>query len=118
MSTIRNLTCIVCPRGCQIEVRLADDGRIEDIKGFTCKRGYTYAQNECTHPQRTVTTTVRCEDGTVVPVKTADVIPKEKIFAVMEEINRTTAPSHLRIGDVVIENAASTGVPVICTANH
>ena len=75
MSKTRNLTCIVCPRGCQIAVTLTDDGKIDKIEGYTCKRGYTYAQDECTAPKRTVTSTVRCKDGAVLPVKTAGVIP-------------------------------------------
>lgn len=117
MSKVRNLTCIVCPRGCQLSVTLGDDGRIENITGYTCKRGYTYAQDECTHPKRTVTSTVRCEDGAVVPVKTKDTVPKEKIFEVMRAIDRVVAPNHLSIGDVVIEDVCGIGVSVVATAN-
>ena len=51
----------------------------------------------------------------MVSVKTQAPIPKERIFACMDEIRsiRVAAPVH--IGDVVIENCAGTGIPVIAT---
>ena len=113
----RNLTCIVCPKGCPLVVAFDEEGKIADITGYTCKRGIAYATDECTAPKRTVTTTVRCESGAVVPVKTASVVPKEKMIEVMKHINRTVAKDGLKIGDVVIEDVAGCGVAVIATAN-
>ena len=117
MAKERFLTCIVCPRGCQMKVTFTEDGKIASVAGNSCKRGITYAEDECTHPRRTVTSTVRCSSGEVVPVKTETTVPKELVFKVMEEINSVTAPNGLMIGDVVIENVAGTGVNVIATAN-
>lgn len=113
----RNLTCIVCPRGCALEVTLSDKGEVLSVEGNVCKRGNEYAIAECTHPTRTVTSTVRCLDG-VVAVKTASVVPKEKIFEVMKEINAVRVAHALKIGEVVIENVADTGVAVIASANY
>ena len=117
MAKERFLTCIVCPRGCQMKVTFADDGGMSSIEGNSCKRGITYAEDECTHPKRTVTSTVRCESGEVVPVKTESTVPKELVFEVMKEINAVKAPGGLSIGDIVIENVAGTGVNVIATGN-
>lgn len=117
MAKERLLTCIVCPRGCQLKITLSDDGKVEAVEGNFCKRGVTYANDECTNPKRTVTSTVRCKNGGVVPVKTANTIPKELIFEVMAEINRATAPDDVKIGDVIIENVCNTGVDVVATAN-
>ena len=117
MAKERFLTCIVCPRGCQLKIELEDDGRILSIEGNSCKRGITYAEDECTHPRRSVTSTVRCASGEVVSVKTADSVPKELIFKVMEAINSVTAPDSLSIGDVIIEDVCGTGVNVIATSN-
>ena len=113
----RELTCIVCPRGCALSVTLDDDGHVLSVTGNSCPRGKVYAEKECTHPERTVTTTVRCADGKVLPCKTADTVPKEKIFAVMAHINCTTAPAHVHIGDVLIDNVADTGVAAVATAD-
>ena len=115
---IRNLTCIVCPRGCQLKVTLTDSGEVTLVEGNACKRGDTYAHDECTHPMRTVTSTVRCEGGRVLPVKTASAVPKEKMLDVMKEINIIRVKGYVKIGDVIIENVAQTGVNVIATANQ
>ena len=99
-----------------MKVTLADDGNVLEVEGNTCKRGLIYAEDECTHPRRTVTSTVRCESGEVVSVKTESAVPKELVFKVMEEINSVTAHDGLKIGEVVIENVAGTGVNVVATS--
>ena len=114
----RDLTCIVCPKGCQITVTFGENGEICEIVGNTCPRGKAYAEKECTHPERTVTTTMRMADGRVVPCKTKDTVPKEKMADVMAEINGATAPVPVAIGEVLIENVAGTGVAVVATANR
>ena len=113
----RKLTCIVCPKGCDLTVRFNSDGAIEDISGYTCKRGEEYAHAECTKPVRTVTSTVRCEDGEVVSVKTSAPIPKEKIFEIMAQINAVIANNSVHIGDIIIKNVCDTGVDVVATSN-
>ncbi len=113
----RELTCIVCPKGCALSVSLSDGGEVLSVSGNSCPRGKVYAEKECTHPERTVTSTMRTADGFVVPCKTKDPVPKESVFRVMEEINAATAAKSVSIGDVLIENVAGTGVPVVATAN-
>lgn len=112
----RNLTCIVCPRGCALTVRFDEAGKITSVEGNACKRGAVYAEKECTHPERTVTSTVRTESGAVIAVKTATTVPKETVFKVMDEINAVRAKDSVRIGDVIIENVAGTGVAVVATS--
>lgn len=114
----RELTCINCPMGCLLTVMM-DGDEIKGISGYTCPRGKTYAEKEVTDPTRIVTSTVRVKGGVRerVACKTKEDIPKDKIFAVMEDINRATVIAPVRIGDILIENAASTGVPIVATAN-
>ena len=113
----RNLTCIVCPRGCSLVVTISGEGKIESVEGNACKRGATYAIDECTHPKRTVTSTVKCEGGAIVSVKTSAVVPKEMMFLVMDEINKVRAGANVKIGDVIIENVLGTGADVVATSN-
>lgn len=113
----RNLTCIVCPRGCQLAVELGADGAVLSVTGNTCPRGKQYAIDECTHPMRTVTSTVRTSDGGVIPVKTDRTIPKELMFDCMKQINGAVAKLPAHIGDVVIWNLLGTGANVVVTAN-
>ncbi len=100
-----------------MEVLLSDKGEVLSVSGNACKRGASYANDECTHPRRTVTSTVRCDSGMPLPVKTSGSVPKELIFEVMSEINRAKAPLGTRIGDVVIKNVAGTGTDVVATAD-
>jgi len=113
----RSLTCIVCPRGCQLEVTLNGAGGVLSVTGNACKRGVGYAEAECTRPMRTVTSTMRCEGGKIIPVKTLPEVPKADIFKVMKEINTTLAPRGLKLGDVIIHNVAGTGADVVATAD-
>ena len=112
----RELTCIICPRGCGLTVKFDTDGKVAEVIGNLCARGKTYAVTECTAPMRTVTSTVRCEDGAVLAVKTSAPVPKETVFLVMNEINSVKAPCKVHIGDVIISNVCGTGSDVIATA--
>lgn len=113
----RNLTCIVCPRGCPLTVDFDEQGKIANIDGFACPRGRAYAESECTHPVRTVTSTVRCDDGSVISVKTSAPVPKEKMFDVMKEINSVVAKKSAKIGDVIISRVSGTDADVVATSN-
>ena len=111
---IRELTCIVCPKGCQLTVEL-EGKEIKSIKGHTCKRGEEYAKTECTAPRRTLTTTAPVVGGGVVPVKTDATVPKELLFECMELINKAYVPADAEFGYVVIENILGTGANVVTT---
>ncbi len=112
--TEKNLTCIVCPVGCQLKVKLEDGGFIS-VSGNSCPRGAQYAENECTNPVRVITTTMRCENGEIVPVKTDRAIPKDKIFDCMKIINNSICPLPISVGDVIIEDVF--GSNIIATKN-
>ena len=113
------LTCISCPLGCPLKVETDSSGKVLKVTGNTCKRGGEYGKKEVTNPTRTVTSTVRLLGGTapVVSVRTQTDIPKEKIFQCMEEIRKAAAEAPVRIGDVILENVAGTGVSVVATTN-
>ena len=112
----RNLTCIGCPLGCAITVTM-DGGNVVSITGNTCKRGSDYAAKEVTHPTRIVTSTVCVRGGSIpmVSVKTAQDIPKEKIFDVMKELNRVVVKAPVHREDVIVSNICGTGVDLVAT---
>ena len=112
----RELTCIVCPRGCPLKVEWKD-GAVMAVEGFTCPRGKQYAIDECTHPMRTVTTTMRTSRGGVIAVKTDRPVPKESMFDLMKAINGATVKLPARIGDVVMANVLGLDANVVVTAN-
>ncbi|MBQ9413535.1 MAG: DUF1667 domain-containing protein [Clostridia bacterium] len=112
---MHELTCIQCPMGCPLTVSV--DGDKVTVSGNTCPRGEVYGKKEITAPTRTVTSTVAVEGGELprVSVKTATDIPKDKIFAVMDAIRAAKVKAPVLIGDVLIKNAAGSGVDVIAT---
>ena len=122
MST-RELTCIGCPLGCALTVTLDKnmDGVLEvtSVVGNTCPKGELYAKKEVTNPTRIVTSTVRVVNGTspMVNVKTESDIPKDKIFACVEALRGIEITAPVKIGDIVLENVADTGVNVISARN-
>ena len=111
-----NLTCIVCPMGCQLEVEF-DGEKVTSVKGNTCPRGEKYAIDECTHPTRTLTSFVRVEDCEMASVKSESALPKDKIFECMAEINKVVLKAPVKIGDIVVENILGTGVNIVATKN-
>lgn len=100
----RNLTCIICPRGCALTADICD-GQVT-VEGNACPKGAEYATNECLHPVRTVTATLRVANryDTMVSVKTESPVPKDQMFAVMEQLRTKTVDAPVKIGDVVFED--------------
>ena len=116
----RQLTCIGCPMGCALTVEF-EKGNRDSVKvsGNTCKRGELYAIDEVTAPTRMVTGTVKVSnrENLVAPVKTKNVISKDKVFLVANELKNLSVDAPARIGDVVAANILGTGADLIVTKN-
>ena len=112
----RELICIGCPMGCPLTVEL-ENGEIQTITGYTCRKGEIYARKEVTNPTRIVTSTVRVEGGRadMVSVKTREDIPKDKIFQCVKALKGVTDKAPIHIGDVVVADVAGTGVDIVAT---
>ena len=110
---MRNITCIICPRGCGLTVEETADGL--KVLGNVCPRGEKYAIEECTHPVRTVTSFIRVEnrEDTMVSVKTSAPIPKERMFEAMKIIRSAKAEAPIAIGDVLLADVF--GADIIAT---
>ena len=114
---VREMTCIRCPLGCSLTVSIEGD-QIE-VTGHSCNRGVEYGKKEVLSPTRMVTSSVPVTGGSMemVSVKTAQDIPKDKIFACMEEIRKATVCAPVSIGDVIIPDCAGTGISIVATRN-
>lgn len=112
---MKELTCIGCPMGCGLKVEIRGEEIL--VSGNQCKRGEKYARNEILHPVRSVTSTVSIIGGSIprLSVRTAQDVPKDRIFACMEEIRKLQVHAPVRIGDVLIQNCAGTGVDIVAT---
>ncbi|GHU12295.1 hypothetical protein FACS1894161_0190 [Spirochaetia bacterium] len=111
---ITELICIVCPKGCHLQV---DPGKDFAVTGHTCARGEEYGKHEIGHPTRMITSTV-CIDGADIPrmpVKTDKPIPKEKIFEAMVLLDDLNVNNPFKAGSVVVPDLCGTGVNFIST---
>lgn len=106
----REITCIVCPRGCRMTARI--EGDAITVTGNTCPRGEKHAMDEILHPVRSLTSIVRVSNrpDTMVSVKSETPVPKGELFAIMERIHATTVEAPVAIGDVVIDNICGTRI--------
>jgi len=113
------LTCIGCPMGCAVSVYQDADQNIQKIEGYSCKKGEIYARNEVTHPTRIVTTTVWVDHGElpVVSVKTAEAIPKDKIFECIKDLKGISVKAPVKEGQIILKDVAHTGINIISTKN-
>jgi CxxC motif-containing protein len=114
----KNITCIICPIGCKIKVRI-NERYCEIVDGNKCRKGVEYAQLEALDPRRVLTSSilVRSGDWPLVSVKTTKPIPKEKISLVLEEIKNMIINAPVSIGDILIENVCNLNIDVIATKN-
>ncbi len=110
----RKVTCVVCPIGCEITVKVKGK-EILELSGYQCKRGTDYARAEVIEPKRVLTTTVRLENGHFLPVKTAEPIPKERIFDAIRELKDVEVKLPVKMGQVVHKNIVGSNVDVVAT---
>jgi CxxC motif-containing protein len=133
------LTCILCPIGCELEVRR--DGESLDVRGNECDKGLDFAADEVLRPKRNLATSIpaRTEAGAVgtlparsaagaagtfpargtaarmISVRLSGGVPREMIFPILAEIAKLRPPLPLKRGQVLIANVLGTGVDVIAT---
>ena len=109
----RLLTCVECPRGCQITVK-TEDGKVIEVTGNTCPKGKAYAENEVTAPRRVVTSTVKSDKGIMIPVKTSKPVLKANMFEIIKKINTVTVTLPIKLGDVVLKDIED-GIDLVAT---
>ena len=114
MSDVRRLTCIRCPRGCQLEA-VVEGGSVASVTGNGCPRGAVYAADEVCHPMRCVTTTVVVDGSPLVSVRTAGDVPREKVADVVRALSDVRLASPVHVGDLVLADVCGTGVNVVAT---
>lgn len=113
---MKELICIVCPKGCHLTV---DEENGYAVSGNNCPRGEEYGKSEVIAPKRTITSSVKVRGGLYprLPVKTDKPIPKELIFDAMKLLDEVELTAPVKVGDVVIENVLGTGASFIATRN-
>lgn len=108
------LTCTICPNGCEIEVNYTTR---EDalLTGHRCKRGITYAIDECFEPKRTFTSSIRISgtDRRMLPVRTTAPIPKDLIMQAAKAVRTMSLTVPVKCGEVLAENFLGTDARLV-----
>lgn len=109
---MKELICIVCPKGCHLKV---DEENGYTVTGNSCPRGAEYGKIELVNPTRVITSTVAVTGGAHprCPVKTSQPIPKGLIFEAMRTLDGLELKAPVRLGQVVVENVCGTGADFV-----
>ena len=115
-SVVDRLTCVLCPVGCELEVRRDEAGEL-DVRGNQCDKGAPFAVEEILHPKRNLATSipVRGTASKMVSVRLSGPVPREMIFPILAEIARLRPEAPFSRGQVLITDVLGTGVDVIAT---
>ena len=100
----KEMICIICPRGCSLTA--TEENGCVTVTGNACPKGMSYGTEELVSPKRTVTTVIRVNNrpDTMVSVKTASPVPKDKMAEVVKYCRTITVSAPVCVGDVVAEN--------------
>lgn len=113
---VDRLTCVLCPVGCELEVRKDPGGELR-VNGNQCDKGIPFAVEEILYPKRNLATSVPVK-GTatkLVSVRLSGPVPRDMIFSILAEISMLRPKAPVRRGQVLIRDVLGTGVDVIAT---
>ncbi len=111
----KEIICIVCPKGCHIEVTTDSSGIT--CKNYGCPRGKEYAIQEATMPKRMLTGTVHINNAIHprLPVISDQPVPKEKLRKMMDELDKITVEAPIIMNQLILSNVLDTGVNILAS---
>jgi CxxC motif-containing protein len=119
MSETRRFVCIVCPRGCALEVDIDESGRgaILELRGNECRRGDEYGRREILDPRRTLTSTVRASglSRRRLSVRSSGELPLPRLMEAVRALDSIIVNESVKCGDMVVRDILALGVDIIAT---
>lgn len=114
---LKHITCTVCPLSCDVVLELGENEEILALSGNKCPRGKVYATKEHTAPERTLTTIVKARGGIhpLLPVRTNQPIPKEKLKEGMLATVKIVVDAPITMGDVIVKDFLGLGVDLVAS---
>lgn len=96
------VTCIVCPRGCTVNIAHSGDGYT--VSGNGCKRGRDYAISELTRPMRnfSLTLPITGGDADVIAVRTSSPVRRERIADIASAARSLTLSAPVKAGEIIM----------------
>lgn len=111
---IKELVCIVCPKGCHLKIDVDND---YEVTGNACEKGEAYGKKELRNPTRTLTSTVRIKGAAIsrLPVKTDGEIPKAALEEAVRLLDEVTVTAPVQLGEVVLKGILNSSVNFVAT---
>jgi len=110
----KEMTCIICPNGCKLEVTYEDT---ITVKNALCPKGVEYAQNELINPRRNLTSTVKVVDGVLplVSVRSNKPVAKDKMVDIVGLLKRIEIKAPVEFHQIIYKDILGTGADIIAT---
>ena len=88
---------------------------IESLKGYQCKRGIKFAEEEIKNPVRILTTTIsiHSKKKNRLSVRSSIPAPKDKIREMVMEAKKVKVEPPVKMGDILVENFLNTVVNLV-----
>lgn len=114
MKINKEMTCIICPNGCRLEV-IYNDSIV--VKNALCPKGEEYARSELLNPVRNLTSTVKVNNGLLplVSVRSSMPVPKEKMFEIVRILKDVELEAPIEFHQTVYKDILGTGADIITT---
>jgi len=114
MKIEKQMICIVCPNGCELEVTYKDT---ITVKNALCSKGVEYARNELMNPVRNLTSTVKVVGGVLplVSVRSNKPVPKDKLIEIVQLLKTIELKAPVQFHQIVYKDVLSTGADIIAT---
>jgi CxxC motif-containing protein len=114
MKINKEMTCIICPNGCKLEV-IYEDSLV--VRNALCPKGEEYARSELLSPVRNFTSTVKVNKGvlSLVSVRSDRPVPKEKMFEIVRFLKDIELEAPVRFHQTVCKDILGTGADIITT---
>ena len=112
----KQFICVICPNSCRLTVWKDPTGEIQ-VTGNQCARGLDYGVKEYSHPERMLITTMQIQGAKlpVIPVRSRTTLPKELLLTAVKIISEQVCYAPIKMGDVLVENIADSGIDVIAS---
>jgi CxxC motif-containing protein len=111
----RNMVCFICPRSCPLSVQeINGEVRVKDNR---CHRGAEFAVKELEDPERTLTSTIRVNNGILplVSIRSETPVKKTELKDMIRHFDGITVDAPVSSGEVLFSAMGKNGVNIIAT---
>ena len=114
----QEITCIGCPLGCRVTLKVGPGGEIENLSGNQCKEGKKYVTAEFQDPVRVFTATVLTEGSSrLLSVRTDKPVSKNQLEELMRAIAKIRIKLPVKMGQEIVHDILGTGANLVSTGN-